>query len=98
MDDFNTANGYTVIFDSVKILNQLLRVRDVDFQEVVRVSNAIIMMLDILGIIFKPISITMDDIHSYKLWQAALSKKDFEVADKFRNKLSEKGLIWRQIN
>ncbi|HZJ85964.1 MAG TPA: cysteine--tRNA ligase [Erysipelotrichaceae bacterium] len=93
MDDFNTANGYTVIFDTVKILNQLLRVKDVDYQEVVMVANSIIMMLDILGIIFKPISITMDDIHSYKLWQAALAKKDFEVADKFRNKLSEKGLI-----
>ena len=93
MDDFNTANAYKVIFDTIKKLNSLLRVKAIDFLMVIKVSNALIMMLDILGIEYKPMAITLLDIKLYENWNLAKSKKDFDVADIYRKQLSERGLI-----
>ncbi len=93
MDDFNTANAYKVIFDSIKKLNSLLRVKEIDFLETIKLSNAIIMMLDILGIEYKPMAITLADIKLYENWNLAKAAKDFDIADIYRKQLSERGLI-----
>ncbi len=92
-DDFNTPNAYKVIFDTVKKLNSLLRVKTINYLEVVKVANSIITMLDVLGIVYKPKQITLEDIEIYKKWQQAKLDKDFKQADLYRDHLSERGLI-----
>ena len=92
-NDFNTANAYKVIFDSTKKLNASLRVKEVDMQKIVKEANAIIMMLDVLGIVYRPQKITNFDVENYQRWQKAKKEKNYEVADKLREKLSKKGLI-----
>ncbi|MBR0462143.1 MAG: cysteine--tRNA ligase [Erysipelotrichaceae bacterium] len=92
-DDLNTPNAYMVIFDTVKLLNQALRVKEVDYEEVSRQYNAIRKMLDVLGIDIKPLVLNEDDLGIYAKWQEAKSNKDFETADKYRSTLTERGIL-----
>ena len=92
-DDLNTPNAYMVIFDTVKLLNQALRVKEVDYEEVCRQYNAIRKMLEVLGIDIKPLVLNEDDLGIYAKWQEAKSNKDFETADKYRSTLTERGIL-----
>ena len=92
-DDLNTPNAYMVIFDTVKLLNQNLRTKDIDYTEVSKNYNAIIKMLEILGIFIDKVKLTDEDKDIYNKWNQAKSEKDFETADKYRAVLTEKGIL-----
>lgn len=92
-DDFNTANAYKVIFDTMKDLNNSLRGRDLDYQKINELANTVIKMLAILGIDYEMMEISEEDLKNYDLWNEAKENKDFDLADKYRNLLMEKGLI-----
>ena len=92
-DDLNTPNAYMVIFDTVKLLNQNLRTREIDWEEVAKNYNAIQKMLEILGVFIKKTVLDEDDKKIYQEWNKAKSEKDFETADKYRNILMEKGIL-----
>jgi len=92
-DDLNTPNAYMVIFDTVKLLNQNLRTKDIDYKEVSKNYNAINSMLEILGIFIKKVELTKEDVDTYNAWNEAKSQKDFETADKYRAILTEKGIL-----
>ena len=92
-DDLNTPNAYMVIFDTVKLLNQNLRTKDIDYNEVAKNYNAINKMLSILGIFVDKTVLSSEDIDTYNKWNEAKANKDFETADKFRASLAEKGII-----
>lgn len=92
-DDLNTPNAYMVIFDVVKLLNQALRVKEIDWQEVEKQYNAIYKMLEILGIFPEIIKMSTEDKELYGKWNQAKADKDFETADKYRNLLVEKGIL-----
>lgn len=92
-DDLNTPNAYMVIFDAVKLLNQQLRVREINFEEVGTLVYTLEKMLEILGIIFDPVHVSDQDIENYNKWNAAKAEKDFETADVYRKLLMERGLI-----
>ena len=92
-DDLNTPNAYMVIFDTVKLLNQNLRTKDIDYIEVSKNYNAIIKMLEILGIFIDKVKLTDEDKDTYNKWNEAKSEKNFETADKYRAVLTEKGIL-----
>ena len=92
-NDLNTPNAYMVIFDTVKLLNQSLRTRDIDFTTVAKEYNAIKKMLYILGIYINPVVLDADAKNLYEKWNEAKSQKDFDSADKYRNALIEKGIL-----
>ena len=92
-DDLNTPNAYMVIFDTVKLLNQALRVKDINYEEVAKNYNAIIKMLEILGIFIKKVELTDEDKEVYAKWNEAKANKDFDTADKLRAELIEKGIL-----
>ena len=92
-DDLNTPNAYMVIFDTVKLLNQSLRTRDIDWNEVSKNYNAIEKMLEILGIFIDKIVLSEDDKKIYDNWNKAKADKDFETADSYRNELIAKGIL-----
>ena len=92
-DDLNTPNAYMVIFDTVKLLNQNLRTKDIDYSEVSKNYNAINKMLEILGIFIDKVVLTDEDKQTYAKWNEAKSNKDFETADKYRAVLTEKGIL-----
>ena len=92
-DDLNTPNAYMVIFDTVKLLNQALRVREINYDDVAKNYNAIKKMLEVLGIFIEKIELSAEDKEVYNKWNEAKSNKDFETADKYRNILMEKGIL-----
>lgn len=92
-DDMNTPNAYTVIFDTVKRLNQAVRTREIDWQNVGRLIVSVEKMLAILGIEVERPVITSEDREMFAKWKEAKQAKDFDQADLYRKALSEKGLL-----
>lgn len=92
-DDLNTPNAYMVIFDTIKLLNQNLRTKDINFDSVAKYYNSIKKMLYILGIDVKKLEMSEEDIKTYNLWIEAKQEKNFEKADEYRTILAAKGII-----
>ena len=88
-EDINTPNGFKVIFDTVKVLNQSLRQREVDFALVQKNYNTLKKELWVFGILVEPIRLSEDDKELFKGWEAARKEKDFAKADGFRAQLIE---------
>ena len=81
-DDLNTPNAIAQVFETVKILNQSLRVREIDENKVASLVNALEKMMYVLGI--KLDHITLSD---------ADKEKDFAKADEYRTILQDKGIL-----
>lgn len=92
-DDLNTPNAYMVIFDTVKLLNQALRVKDIDWQAVAKEYNAIKKMLYILGIYIDKVVLDEETKTIYAKWNEAKAAKDFASADEYRQQLIAKGIL-----
>lgn len=92
-DDFNTANAYKVIFDTIKILNASLRVAELDYNRIIELVNSVVKMLNVLGIVYEFIDIGIADIEIYDKWKAASMDKAYAEADIYRQKLIDKGLM-----
>ncbi len=92
-DDMNTPNAYSVIFDIVKVINQTVRSKDVDMQRLSKLTASLMKMLDVLGISYHHLTLTVEDRSIYEKWQEAKSQKDFESADKYREILQERGIL-----
>lgn len=92
-DDLNISNAMSVIYEKVKELNQLLRVREIDFEKAFAKEAVLLKMLEILGIAFPVIEMSEEDKDLYAKWNQAKSEKNFEEADQYRAKLMERGLV-----
>ena len=92
-DDLNTQNAYMEIFETVKLLNNKIRAKDIDWHQVISLSNSIIKMLDVLGIEVDLPKVTTSDKELFNKWELAKQEKDFKSADKYRTQLLERGLI-----
>lgn len=92
-DDLNTPNAFAAIFDAVKQLNQVVRQKEIDFTALGLKVNAVEKMLDVLGIENHRIVLSEEDKNLHAEWKSAVAQKDFELADKFRAQLIEKGIL-----
>jgi cysteinyl-tRNA synthetase len=92
-DDLNTSLAISVVFDTVKEINQLLRVKEIDLEALAQDFNALIDMLHILGIYIELHDFNKDDIALYNDWMNAKNNKDFNKADELRTKLIELDIL-----
>ncbi len=92
-DDLNTPNAYAVIFEIVKNINQLVRVKEVNFEALGKEVNTLVRCMNVLGIVLPDMTMSDDDKKMYQEWMDAKSVKDFEKADKLRAELSQKGIL-----
>ncbi len=92
-DDMNTPNAYTVIFETVRKLNSMLRTREPDWKEAGKLRNSVVKMLDILGITVERPVVSEEDRSLFAKWNAAKQAKDFAAADGYRAELMVKGLL-----
>ena len=92
-DDMNTPNAYAVIFDTVKKINQGVRVKDIDFATVDKYVNSVEKMLKVLGITVDILQLSEEDKALFNAWNTAKKEKNFDEADKARNALMQKGLL-----
>ena len=92
-DDLNTPNAFAALFDAVKVFNQTLRQREIDYAKLAEQCVSIEKMLDILGIESQRLVLSDEDKALHEKWRAAVKEKDFEQADMYRAKLIERGIL-----
>ena len=92
-DDLNTPNAYTVIFDTVKKINQGLRTKEPDWNTVIGLRNSVVKMLSVLGIVVDKVVLDEEDKALFTKWNEAKANKDWDGADQYRNALIAKGLM-----
>ena len=90
-DDMNTPNGLTVINDIVKEVNLELRGAK-NKERLVSLYNALKEMLYVYGLDSKHKRMSAFDRNTYNEWIQARLNKDYELADKLRKVLLEKGI------
>lgn len=92
-DDLNTPNGISIVYETVKQLNQSLRVREIDTEKVSSLVNVLEKMMYVLGIKLDYVTLTDEDKTTYSQWREAVKAKDFEKADVLRDALQSKGIL-----
>lgn len=92
-DDLNTSLALTEILKQVKVLNQLMRNKEKDDNEILSNYNTLIKMVEVIGFIYQPHQLSVEEIELYNNWIEAKANKNFDIADKLRDELIVKGII-----
>ena len=92
-DDLNTSLALSEILGQVKILNQVMRTKEKDNDVISREYQTLLKMLDVMGFVHATKELSDEDIQMYLAWQKEKAEKNFEVADRLRTTLQEKGII-----
>ncbi len=92
-DDLNTSLALTMILNQVKVLNQVMRVKDKDDQLILNEYNTLREMVEGIGFVFETKVLSDDDINVYNQWNEYKAAKDFDKADELRTILIERGVI-----
>lgn len=92
-DDLNTSLALTQILDQVKVLNQVMRVREKDNDVIATEYATLVKMGDVLGFLFEGTKLSEEDIALYEEWNAYKKEKNFDEADRVRKELNERGIL-----
>lgn len=92
-DDLNTSLALTQVLDQVKVLNQVMRVREKDNDVIATEYATLVKMGDVLGFLFEGTKLSEEDIALYEQWNAYKKEKNFDEADRVRKKLTERGIL-----
>lgn len=92
-DDLNTSLALTQILDQVKVLNQVMRVREKDNDLIATEYATLVKMGDVLGFLFAGAQLSEEDIALYEEWNAYKKEKNFDEADRVRKELTERGIL-----
>ena len=92
-DDLNTSLALSQILGQVKVLNQLMRVKEKDDLEISKNYQTLLCMLDTMGFVYNPKQLSDSEIALYQQWQKEKSAKNFEQADLLRKELRNKGIL-----
>lgn len=90
-NDMNTPNGVSIIYETLKQINQALRTKE-DNKLLISLYNALDTMLKVYGLNYKKDRMSESDKDIYKKWALAREEKDFAKADEYRKLLLEKGI------
>ncbi len=92
-DDLNTANALTEIYNIIKLSNQELRTREVNYEKLNDLFKTLRDMLYILGIDIPFKKLTEEDKNLYQNYINSKENKDFEKSDELRKVLIERGIM-----
>ena len=92
-DDLNISDALSVLYETLKILNQAIRNKEQVLTDIAKLFNTINYMLDLIGIKKYEKKLSEDEKKSYKLWLNAKANKDFAKADEIRKELIDKGIL-----
>lgn len=92
-DDLNTSLALTQVLDQVKVLNQVMRVREKDNDVIATEYATLVKMGDVLGFLFEGTKLSEEDIALCEQWNAYKKEKNFDEADRVRKELTERGIL-----
>ena len=90
--DFNTANALTAIIKTVKMINTLTRQKEFDEALGMELLTLLNEQMWVLGIDKEIKPLNEEELKVVLSWQEARNNKDFELADKLRMEITEKGI------
>ena len=90
-NDLNLANGFTVLYDTVKKLN--ISLRSNNLEDVSKYYYTILEINKIISLDLKIKEFSDEELELYYKWEEYKKAKDFEHADKIRKALIEKGVL-----
>ena len=90
--DFNTANALTAIIKTVKMINTLTRQKEFDEVLAIDLLTLLNEQMWVLGIDKEVTPLNEEQLEVVLKWQEARNNKDFELADKLRQIILEKGI------
>ncbi|MFA6661530.1 MAG: cysteine--tRNA ligase [Bacilli bacterium] len=91
-DDFNTANAITVIYQTMKMMNRIVRQKVLNVEETKEILTLLDKEMWVLGIEFTHYPLSPADIELVKAWEKARADKDFKKADQLRQNIIEKDI------
>ncbi len=92
-DDLNTPNAISVLYAEIKNANQLLRVREIDYEALSSSYGRIRDYLETLGIRVDPVLLDEEGKALYQAYAEAKQNKDFARSDEIRAELIRKGIF-----
>ena len=92
-DDLNTANALACLYSLVKDMNQAIRTREVDYENLNNLFKTALDMLKVLGLDIKFTVLSKEDKDLYKAYLDAKANKDFAKSDELRNTVIAKGIM-----
>lgn len=92
-NDLNTPNAFAAVFEACKQLNNAMRKKEADYEEIASLTAALKRMLHVLGIDYEDIKLSEEDHQLFAAWEAAKAQRDFTKADEYRNQLTQRGLL-----
>lgn len=92
-DDLNTANALTEIYNVIKLANQEVRSREIDYKKLSDLFKTLNDMFNVLGIDIPYVKMDENDRKLYQNYLESKENKDFAKSDEFRNILIEKGIM-----
>ncbi|NLB84581.1 MAG: cysteine--tRNA ligase [Acholeplasmataceae bacterium] len=87
-NDFDTPNIVSLIYELEKRIN-----KESELEKLKMLINTLMMILEIIGLDFEIEKINPSDKKIYLDWQEARNQKNYELADKLRQALIDKGLV-----
>ena len=92
-DDLNTANALTHLYDTIKLANQEIRNREIDYNKLVDLFKSINDMFYVLGLDIPYVKMDDNDKKLYQNYLKSKENKEFDLSDKLRQELIEKGIM-----
>lgn len=91
--DLNVANAMPILYEEIKVLNALLRARELDVENLSETIVTVEKMVDLLGLYIPRLKLNTKDKELFKEWTTLKRDKEFEAADKIRDILVGKGYL-----
>lgn len=92
-NDFNTANAITSIFNLTKLANNYIRNTNIAMDDLMQTLKLLHDLLWVLGIEVELSPLTSEEKELVNNWYLAKKNKDFDLADKLRNQITEKNIL-----
>ena len=92
-NDFNTANAITSIQKILKLINTCARNKEFDSDYACELLTLLDNEMWVLGIDSKIDVLNDGDLAIVKKWHEARAAKNFELADQYRNEISQRGIL-----
>ena len=92
-DDLNTSNALTELFNIIKMINQEVRNKEKNIDKLNDLFKTLCDIYQVLGLNISYVKMDEKDLENYAKYVESKANKDFELSDKYRQKLIEKGIM-----
>lgn len=92
-DDLNTSNALMELYNVVKMINAEIRQKEKDLDKIGNLFKTLLDMFYVLGLDIKYVKMNDEDKKLYQNYLISKENRDFEMSDKYRNLLIEKGIM-----